>query len=258
MAPRTAIARRSSTAPRALRSRATTTRPSISSTATSPPGAAARSRSSTIAAPTRYDDLAERVDRFAERSSPGSASRWSSASCSACSTRSIFRRRSSARSRPASCRSPVNTLLTSADYDFMLRDSRARVARRVGAAAAELRAHPRRTIPISSSHRLGRRRRTAIRASPICSTQADGDVRGGADELRRHLLLALFLGLDRHAQGHGASPLASRSSTAELYAEPVLGIARGRRRLLRGEAVLRLRARQRADLPAARSARRRC
>ncbi len=53
-----------------------------------------------------YGDLAERVNRCANALVHLGLSP-SSACCCACSTRSIFRRRSWARSRPASCRSPA-------------------------------------------------------------------------------------------------------------------------------------------------------
>ncbi len=71
----------------------------------------------------------------------------------------------------------------------------------------------------------------------------------GGDARRRRRVLALFVGLDRQAEGHGArarQPALDRRALRE--ADP--RHHRGRRRVLGGEAVLRLRPRQRADVPA--------
>ena len=69
-----------------------------------------------------------------------------------------------------------------------------------------------------------------------------------ADHARRHRLLALFLGLDRQAQGRRARQ-ASLQLTDDLYAGADPRHHRERRLLLGRQAVLRLRSRQRHDLP---------
>ena len=74
-------------------------------------------------------------------------------------------------------------------------------------------------------------------------------VRAGGDDLRRRLLLALFVGLDRRAEGHRARALEpDRDRGALREADP--RHPRGRRRVLGGEAVLRLRPRQRPHVSA--------
>ena len=118
---------------------------------------------------------------------------------------------------------PVNTLLTEDDYRFMLEDSRARLlvvseelypkfAEAIGA-CADL-AH----VVVSGANAHGHQRFEELLAG---GGPADGD---GADGPRRHMLLALHLGLDRQAEGRGA--YACRPAlTDELYAKPFLGIS---------------------------------
>ena len=98
---------------------------------------------------------------------------------------------------------PVNTLLTEDDYRFMLEDSRARLlvvseellsqirqgARRVGRAAARDRLRRQHAWPC------------AIRSAACRRRARSGD---RADRPRRHVLLALHLGLDRQAEGRRA------------------------------------------------------
>ena len=69
-----------------------------------------------------------------------------------------------------------------------------------------------------------------------------------ADHARRYRLLALHLGLDRQAEGRRACACEPEAHQRSLCrADP--WASRGRRLLFGGEAVLRLRSRQRHDLP---------
>ena len=96
---------------------------------------------------------------------------------------------------------PVNTLMTEDDYRFMLADSRARLlvvseallpkfANLIGASADLLH------VIVSGENGQG---------SPRGRARAgQGRALYRADHARRHLLLALYLGLDRQAQGRRA------------------------------------------------------
>jgi acyl-coenzyme A synthetase/AMP-(fatty) acid ligase len=137
---------------------------------------------------------------------------------------------------------PLNTLLTTPDYAFMLRDCRARVLvvsdalnEKVAPAAA---ASPflRRVVKTSELAQLLAAASPHLDAAATCpddvafwlySSGSTGAPKG-AVHLHSHLV-----------------------QTAALYARRARH-ARGRRRLLRREALLRLRPRQRADLPAPR------
>ena len=142
----------------------------------------------------------------------------------------------------------VNTLLTSNDYDFMLRDSRAQ---------ALIVSEPLlpvfkpilddqpflKHVVVSGGDPSGYPRLADLMAP------AAAEIRCCADTRRRRLLLALFFRLDRHAEGHRASADKSDSNCRAL--RPADSRHSGeRRRLLRGQAVLRLRARQRAQFSA--------
>ena len=63
-------------------------------------------------------------------------------------------------------------------------------------------------------------------------------------------LLALHVGLDRHAQGRRSTRHRDMVVTSQYFAVETLGVTAGRHPLLCGKTVLRLRARQRHDLPA--------
>ena len=92
------------------------------------------------------------------------------------------------------------------------------------------------------------RARSSSRPSSAAPTPA---AQAGRHRGRRSRLLALFVGLHRPAQGHGAlarQPLLDRRALRQGRA----AAARGRRLLLGGQAVLRLRPGQRADLSAER------
>ena len=117
---------------------------------------------------------------------------------------------------------PVNTLLSEDDYRFMLEDSRARllvVSEELYPRFAGLssRRRPR------ACHRLGRRRATASRCSKQLLAGATGDPMTGADRVRRHLLLALYVGFDRQAQGRGPYPCRPAAHRRSLR-RPDLGI----------------------------------
>ena len=124
----------------------------------------------------------------------------------------------------------------------LLRDGRA--DRRADAAAAA-RGAGRRGAALRRARRRGRRRRRARRGA----RRAGGRVRAGADAPRRHGVLALQLGLDRQAEGRRAPPARHRVHVRHLRA-PGARAARGRRQPLDHQALPRLRARQRADVPA--------
>ena len=89
-----------------------------------------------------YAQLAERVDRAASALRALGIKREQRVCDRDARHGRLGRRCSSARSRPASCRWPLNTLLTPADYEYMLTDSRARALVRLGAAAQAVRRHP--------------------------------------------------------------------------------------------------------------------
>ncbi len=112
---------------------------------------------------------------------------------------------------------PVNTLMTEDDYRFMLADSRARVL------VVSEALFPKFANLIGSSPDLvqvivsGDQR---ARLSPVRGPDGGGAPRAlsrhRADHARRHLLLALHLGLDRQAQGGGAHPRQSAADRRPL------------------------------------------
>ncbi len=101
------------------------------------------------------------------------------------------------------------------------------------------------------------RQRARPRALRRCAGRRQSRRRYRADHARRHVLLALHVGLDRQAQGRRAYARRSQAHRRSLrQADP-----RHRRKrylLFGGEAVLRLWARQRADFSACRPAPRPC
>ena len=141
----------------------------------------------------------------------------------------------------------ANTLLTASDYDFMLGDSRACALVVSEALWPQFEGivgkhkHLKHVI-VSGKDAKGQ----------LAFSEPDGQglgaVRAGADDLRRHVLLAVFLRLHRLAEGHGAPALApDPDRRAVRPAGP--RHPRGRPGVFRGQAVLRLRPRQRHDLP---------
>ena len=133
---------------------------------------------------------------------------------------------------------------------LILRDSRARALVRVGRAltiAPPVLAQPAvRSSMSSSSGGEGAERAAVI----LRALLADAAPHAKAARRRRTMPASGSTRRARPARRRArVTSIRSLILTAELYARPVLGIARGRRRLLRGEAVLRLWARQCADLP---------
>ena len=148
----------------------------------------------------------------------------------------------------------VNTLLTAEDLAYMLEHSRAQVALVSGAVKPALKAalakadHEVHTVVVSRPTQpldFGE-----IAFEDFCRQ------RGAADEARAHAcrrsrFLALFVGSTGRPKGTVHSH-ANPYWTTELYGKAILGLKRERRLLLRRQALLRLRARQRADLSACR------
>ncbi len=134
----------------------------------------------------------------------------------------------------------VNTLLTTGDYEFMLRDSRAR--RRWSSPSRCCRRSRRCSASCRSSKHVIVAGRTT--QGHLALRDADGRGRtrrrGRRHHARRRLLLALLLGSTGTPKGtvHLHSSLIQ---TAELYARGRARHARRRRRVLGGQAVLRLR-----------------
>ena len=167
----------------------------------------------------------------------------------AISTRSISRACSSARSRPASCRSrrtrcspPPTTSscsTTAAPARWSCPRRCCRLSRRCSTSLPFLK-----HVIVS-----GKRRARARCACNAAWRKPAREFAARADHVRRRVLLALFVGLDRHAEGHGARPFEPDPDRRALRQAGARHSGK-RRRVLRGEAVLRLRARQRADLSA--------
>ena len=107
----------------------------------------------------------------------------------------------------------------------MLRDSRARALVVSAPLLPSVRAAARQAAVPRARHRLRRRRPAGHLALDALLARGGADAfDAGADDLRRRVLLALLVGLDRRAEGHGARAFEPRSQTAELYARAVLGI----------------------------------
>ena len=149
-----------------------------------------------------------------------------------------------------------------ADYDYMLRDSRARALVVSAPLLAGVRAAARASIPhLRARHRVRRRAPSASADAHAFARRADGGgvavVRAGRDDLRRRVLLALFVGLDRRAEGHGARALEPRSRPPSSTRSPCSAFARttssSRRRSSSSPTASATRSRFRS-----RSARRRC
>jgi len=143
----------------------------------------------------------------------------------------------------------VNTLLTADDYAYMLAHSRAQAAivsaplLPVLQAAMAKGAHEVRSIIVSRGASLPD---GCVDFEAWLGAQPP--MPAAADTAPTRSLLAVFVGLHRPAQGHGAH---ARQPywTAEFDGKPELGCARTTS-ASRGEALLRLRAGQRAELPA--------
>ena len=154
----------------------------------------------------------------------------------------------------------ANTLLTTDDYDYMLRDSRARAlivsAALLPAFAPLLGKHPHLAHVIVSGA-ADEAAAAPHRSLATLMAAAPTSFDAGRDDLRRRLLLALFVGIDRRAEGHRA-PAFEPDPDGGALREADPRHSRGRRRVLGGEAVLRVRPRQRRSRFRSPSARRRC
>ena len=143
---------------------------------------------------------------------------------------------------------PVNTLLTEDDYRFMLADSRAKCLVVSEALFPKFEKLIKRMPGPRARHRL-RRQSARLPAVRGCHRRGRAGALHRADNLRRHGVLALHLGLHRQAEGRRAcarEPQAHRRSLRHAGRRP-----EGKRRgPFGGQAVLRLRPRQRHDLPA--------
>ena len=145
---------------------------------------------------------------------------------------------------------PVNTLMTEDDYRFMLEDSRARLLVVSEALYRQIcRCDQRKRLP-RARHRLRRRRAWLTCCLTICWPSQNGQNRSRhrGDDARRHVLLALHLRLDRQAEGRRAYSCRSQAHRRSLCGADSRHY-RERHLLFGGEAVFRLRPRQRADLP---------
>ena len=149
----------------------------------------------------------------------------------------------------------VNTLLTADDYAYMLEHSRAQAALRLRAAAADAAGGDGQQAPheLRATDRVAAERALPDRAAlSIC----DHAARARAAAVRRRRLAPTNRAFWLYSSGSTGRPKGTVHThanlywTAELYGKPVLGLTERRRLLLRGQAVLRLRPRQRADLPA--------
>ena len=151
----------------------------------------------------------------------------------------------------ASCRSPVNTLLTADDYAYMLEHSRAQAVLVSGAVMPALRPRwpSRTTKPTRSSFRA----RRALQFGEI-EFEAFLDRARRWRGRRRRMRTSRRSGSIRPARRAGRKGTVHSHAnpywTVELYGKAVLGLARDRCLFLRREAVFRLWPRQRADLPA--------
>ena len=215
-----AVARRSS------RSRATTTPRTTSSSATSRPGARRRSPTSTTTDAYTYGELAERVNRCANALVGLGLQPEQRVLAVPARHASTSRRCSSAAIKAGIVPVAGNTLLD----DERLRLHAARQprpgARRVGAAAARVRAAPRHAAASRSRHRLGRRP-MPTRPAPLARASCWRRPRrafAAADTTRDDACFWLYSSGSTGAPKGTVHVHSSLIETAELYAKPILGI----------------------------------
>ena len=142
---------------------------------------------------------------------------------------------------------PLNTLLTSDQYAYVLADCRARVlfvSEALYPVVKDIvgRMPDLEHVVVSGSNAFGHKKLSDELAKESDSFATVADPCRGAG------VLALFVRLDRHAQGRAASAFQSAGDRRDLC-QASARHSRGRRLPLRGKTVFRLRARQRADLP---------
>ncbi len=189
----------------------------------------------------------------------GAARRWacgarSACSC-ACTTPSISRRRSWAACTRAWCPVCVNTLLTADDYAYMLEHSRAQALVRVGRAVADLRAGAWRAAAheVATSSCRGPPRRCRRTRSNSARWLARAAARGAAR--RRHRAPTTSRSGCTHRDRRDGPKGTVHTHANLLLDGRALRPAgarhpRGRRRVLGGQALLRVRPRQRAHVSA--------
>jgi len=127
----------------------------------------------------------------------------------------------------------VNTLLTPKDYEYMLSDSRAK-ALVVSSSCFPVRAALAQSPFLKHVIVSGRGASGHAALEEVLAKGSPELAR--ADDFRRSLLLAVFLGLDRHAES-GRARAFEHGSHRELYGKGVLGSPR-RRAFFRGETGL--------------------
>ena len=121
----------------------------------------------------------------------------------------------------------ANTLLTTADYDYMLRDSRAPRAGRVGAALSGVRAAARQASAPGARDRLRRDSRLPRRACAVARGADARRRRRRSRPPRRPATTPASGSIRRDRRARPRAPCTMHSSlilTAELYATPILGI----------------------------------
>ena len=119
---------------------------------------------------------------------------------------------------------PLNTLLTAEQYAYVLADCRARVLFVSEALLPVRQGHARADAGSRACRGVRARMRTATRNSPTRLARESDSFATVATHRRRAGVLALFVGLDRHAQGRAASAFQSRRRRRRPMRKQVLGI----------------------------------
>ena len=199
-----------------------------------------------------YGELQARSCHFARALEPGSACTRKTASRPAATTRSTIRSRSGARSAPASCHPAQHAADARAICLHAGRQPRDRARGRGAARPVILPILDRAAAP---AHNRAGRRRTVDEAGALRDLRR-ASFRGLARRASSRTLFTAPTISDEvafwlYTSGSTGDPKGvkhvhtSLMATARLMGQGVLGIARGRRRVLGREAVLRLRPRQR-------------